>query len=287
METDSLEIRFLSAADLGVLDRVDPDVFDNPVRRELAAEYLASTANLLVVAIASGTVVGMASAIAYVHPDKPRQLFINEVGVSQGVQRRGLATRLMRALLERGRAMGCVEAWVATEVGNKPARALYGSLHGKEDPEQAVVYTWDLSRAGAPERCPPPMRAHLRIARPVSDLPRSVHMYMHGLSLRELGRFADHEGFDGVMLGDPGSGFHFEFTVCRHHPVSPSPTPEDLLVFYVPDPQDWDARCRAMLEAGFEEVESFNPYWSRLGRTFADHDGYRVVIQRAGAFGHS
>lgn len=125
------------------------------------------------------------------------------------------------------------------------------------------------------------MHAHLRIARPVSDLPRSVRMYRYGLSLLELGNFADHEGFDGVMLGDRNSQFHFEFTVCRHHPVSPSPTPEDLLVFYVPEPADWDERCRSMEEAGFAEVESFNPYWSRLGRTFEDPDGYRVVIQRA------
>jgi hypothetical protein len=26
-------------------------------------------------------------------------------------------------------------------------------------------------------------------------------------------------------------------------------------------------------------VASFNPYWDRHGRTFADADGYRVVIQ--------
>ena len=36
-----------------------------------------------------------------------------------------------------------------------------------------------------------------------------------------------------------------------------------------------------MRVAGFTEVESFNPYWARLGRSFQDHDGYRVMIQRA------
>jgi prolyl oligopeptidase len=35
-----------------------------------------------------------------------------------------------------------------------------------------------------------------------------------------------------------------------------------------------------MLGAGFSSVDSFNPYWDRLGRTFEDRDGYRVVIQR-------
>jgi len=36
-----------------------------------------------------------------------------------------------------------------------------------------------------------------------------------------------------------------------------------------------------MLNAGFSEVEPYNPYWKHFGRTFEDRDGYRVVIQRA------
>lgn len=126
------------------------------------------------------------------------------------------------------------------------------------------------------------MTPHLRVARPVTDLERSVAMYQQGLGLARIGGFADHEGFDGQMLGHPGSGYHFEFTVCRHHPVAPAPTPEDLLVLYVPEEEAWSARCAAMVQAGFREVEAFNAYWGRLGRTFEDGDGYRVVIQRAG-----
>lgn len=126
-----------------------------------------------------------------------------------------------------------------------------------------------------------PMHAHLRIARPVSDLARSVAQYTLGLGVVQLGSFSDHDGFDGVMLGTPGAGFHWEFTVCRSHPLVPAPTPEDLLVFYLPDAQAWQARCDAMRSAGFVEVPSFNPYWNQSGRTFEDPDGYRVVIQCA------
>jgi len=106
-------------------------------------------------------------------------------------------------------------------------------------------------------------------------------MYRDGLGLEELGRFADHDGFDGVMLGLPGADFHFEFTCCRTHPVSPSPTPEDLFVFYVPDADEWEKTCAAMLGAGFRQVRSFNPYWERLGRTYEDEDGYRIVVQQS------
>jgi catechol 2,3-dioxygenase-like lactoylglutathione lyase family enzyme len=123
--------------------------------------------------------------------------------------------------------------------------------------------------------------AHLRIARPVRDLSRSAAMYRHGLGLVELGSFADHDGFDGVMLGRLGADHHFEFTFRRGHPVPPQPTPEDLLVLYVPDGDEWRERCAAMLAAGFVEVEALNPYWRPNGRTFADDDGYRVVLQRA------
>lgn len=125
------------------------------------------------------------------------------------------------------------------------------------------------------------MLAQLRIARPVSALERSVAMYREGLGLREIGRFEDHEGFDGVMLGGPGLDYHFEFTHCRSHPVAPTPTPEDLVVFYLADPAEWRKVCNSMLKAGFNEVASFNPYWRKRGRTFEDPDRYRVVLQQA------
>lgn len=125
------------------------------------------------------------------------------------------------------------------------------------------------------------MYAHFRIARPVSDLARSEAMYQAGLGLVRIGHFDDHDGFDGVMLGLPGKGYHIEFTYCRAHPVAPAPTPEDLLVFYLPNRDEWESRCQAMLNAGFKRVSSLNPYWERDGRTFEDHDGYRVVIQCA------
>lgn len=123
------------------------------------------------------------------------------------------------------------------------------------------------------------MRPHLRIARPVTDLARARAMYAEGLGLRELGSFEDHEGFDGVMLGREGAEWHLELTHCRAHPVAPAPTPEDLVVLYVPDESAWERACGDVLAAGFRPVASFNPYWDARGRTFEDPDGYRVVLQ--------
>jgi len=106
-------------------------------------------------------------------------------------------------------------------------------------------------------------------------------MYCAGLGLRVLGGFKDHQGFDGVMLGDPGAQYHFEFTRCRPHPVAPLSTEEDLLVLYVPNRAEWELACARMLTAGFRSVPSSNPYWDIDGRTFADADGYRTVLQNA------
>lgn len=125
------------------------------------------------------------------------------------------------------------------------------------------------------------MICHLRVARPVTNLPRTEAMYRKGLGLERLGHFNDHDGFDGVMLGKPGGAYHLEFTYCRSHPVKPTPTPEDLLVFYVSDREDWVHCCESMRVAGFKAVASLNRYWDRDGCTFEDPDGYRVVIQCA------
>lgn len=126
----------------------------------------------------------------------------------------------------------------------------------------------------------PPAPLQLRMARPVSNLARAADMYCRGLGYRVLASFDDHEGFDGVMVGVPGGAFHFEFTRHRDDPVTPTPTVEDLTVFYLPDPAQWRTACERMVAAGFKAVDSFNPYWNARGRTFEDFDGYRVVLQQ-------
>jgi hypothetical protein len=105
-------------------------------------------------------------------------------------------------------------------------------------------------------------------------------MYRRGLGLRVLATFENHAGFDGVILGSTDSRYHFEFTRCREHPVSPAPTAEDLVVYYIPGAEEWEVACARLLAAGFRQVASFNPYWDERGRTYQDPDGYRIVLQR-------
>src|SRR5512143_1304470 len=122
--------------------------------------------------------------------------------------------------------------------------------------------------------------AHIRIARPTNDLDGVLHFYREGLGFPLLDQFTDHAGFDGVMLGHRGGGYHLEFTKQAGHPVE-APSEDDLLVFYLPDRTAWSRAVERLQQAGYRPVTAANPYWDLKGQTFADPDGYRVVLQNA------
>jgi hypothetical protein len=126
-----------------------------------------------------------------------------------------------------------------------------------------------------------PGLAHLRVARPPDDLAAVVRFYRDGLGLDVLYEFKDHGGFDGVMLGRAGAGYHLEFTRKAGHRAGKAPTEDSLLVFYLPDRAEWQRAIDRLLQHGHQPVRAFNPYWDRHGKTFADPDGYRVVLQNA------
>jgi catechol 2,3-dioxygenase-like lactoylglutathione lyase family enzyme len=121
----------------------------------------------------------------------------------------------------------------------------------------------------------------LRVARPTDDLAALIGFYRDGLGFNLLYSFEEHDGFDGIMLGHPNAPYHLEFTRARGHCAGRAPTPDNLLIFYLPEPTAWQAAVDRMRAAGFEPQPSFNPYWDRLGLTFEDPDGYRIVLQHA------
>jgi aminoglycoside 6'-N-acetyltransferase I len=128
----ALEIKVLKRGDDNVLMNVAEDVFDNPVDADLTREFLEDPRHHIVVAIDDGIVVGFASAVHYVHPDKAPQIWINEVAVAPTHRRRGLGKAVLRALFEVGQAHNCTVAWVLTDKTNIAAMALYSSVGGTE-----------------------------------------------------------------------------------------------------------------------------------------------------------
>jgi aminoglycoside 6'-N-acetyltransferase I len=139
-----LEIRVLRVGDEALLANVAPGTFDHPVDPRLAAEFLSDPRHHIAVACAAGQIVGFASAVHYVHPDKAGELWINEVGVAPAHRRRGLAKDLLRTLFDRGRALGCHQAWVLTDRSNEAAMRLYAEVGGIEAPGDTVIQEFRL-----------------------------------------------------------------------------------------------------------------------------------------------
>lgn len=140
------EIRILDADDEAIFNDVAPGVFDGPVDRTLVMEFLRDPRHHLAVAVDQGQVVGFASGVHYVHPDKPAELWINEVGVAPSHQRRGIGKAVIRTLLQHARRLGCREAWVLTSRSNLTAMRLYASTGGEEAPRDQVMFTFLLNR---------------------------------------------------------------------------------------------------------------------------------------------
>lgn len=145
----SVEIRVLGPEDGALLTRVAAGVFDHEVDPALSAEFLHDPRHHLAVAIDEDTIVGFASGVHYVHPDKPAELWINEVGVAPSHQRRGIGRALLRAVFARGRALGCREAWVLTSPANGPAIRMYESVGGRDLADPPVMFTFRLDAEAA------------------------------------------------------------------------------------------------------------------------------------------
>lgn len=139
-----IDVRILQKGEEDILAIPAPGVFDNDVDARLAREFLADPHHHIAVALDNGVVVGMATAVDYIHPDKARELWINEVGTAPTHQGQGIGKRVMAAIIAHGKSIGCTVAWVLTDSDNTAARALYKSAGGEELSTDTVHVEWEL-----------------------------------------------------------------------------------------------------------------------------------------------
>jgi aminoglycoside 6'-N-acetyltransferase I len=140
---EQFTIKVLSTTDLPLLLNAKEDVFDNPIDEKYAAEFLADPRHHIVAAMDEDVMIGFASAVHYIHPDKPPELWINEVGVASSHQNQGVGKAILKEMLRLGRELGCKIAWVLTERDNEPANGLYKSAGGKVDTGDTILYEFD------------------------------------------------------------------------------------------------------------------------------------------------
>ena len=134
-----IEVRLLGAHEAQVLECLHDDVFDDTIDPAWCAEFFADPRHHLAVALDGVMVVGMASGVHYLHPDKPHEMFINEAGVAEPYRSQGVGRRLLQALLSHASRLGCETAWVLTEPSNAAARRMYAAAGGVEQPESPIL----------------------------------------------------------------------------------------------------------------------------------------------------
>ncbi|MFI5804851.1 VOC family protein [Streptomyces sp. NPDC051561] len=119
----------------------------------------------------------------------------------------------------------------------------------------------------------------VRFARPTARYDDVLAFYRDDLQLPVLADWRGHDGYDGVVLGLPGSPVHMEITQHGNPPLIPQPHPENQLVLYVRGPEAVEAAVRRLRERGHQPVEAANSYWPKRGAVvFADPDGWMVVL---------
>ena len=103
-------------------------MFDAAIEPTRLTSYLSAPDHALFVALDGRLVVGQVRGVLHHQPDVPPELYVDNLGVAPGHQRRGIATALVKALASWAQGRGCATLWVATESDNSGGRAFYAAL---------------------------------------------------------------------------------------------------------------------------------------------------------------
>ena len=116
----------------------------------------------------------------------------------------------------------------------------------------------------------------LRIARHTDDLEKIKAFYIGVLGFEQLGDFQNHNGYDGIFIGKPNLGWHFEFTKSDDLP-NHTFDEDDSIILYPETILEYDNLINSITKS-ISFITSKNPYWNQNGKMFLDPDGYRVIV---------
>lgn len=127
-----IEITHITQANRHLLGRLAIEVFDHAIQDQFLNRYLADPQHAMFIAFVDDPasddhllVVGQARGIVHFHPDQKPEFYVENLGVTPAYQRKGIATRLMDALVDWGEAQGTDYTWLGTEADNGGAIAFY------------------------------------------------------------------------------------------------------------------------------------------------------------------
>ena len=126
--TDPAGMHQITLANTSLLDIVTPDVFDEPIVPARLIAFANAPGHAMFIAIHGGSVVGQTRGVIQYQPDTAPVLYIDDLSVAPGNQRRSIATLLVAALRAWAKEQGATTVWVVTETDNDHAKAFYSAL---------------------------------------------------------------------------------------------------------------------------------------------------------------
>ena len=118
-----------------------------------------------------------------------------------------------------------------------------------------------------------------RYARHTQKIESLIYFYTSVLNFEILGKFENHDGYDGVFLGIKGENWHLEFTENGEKQLSVFDE-DDVLVFYPKTKESYDAILENLKKFEVPLLEPKNPYWRDKGVCFEDCDHYKIIISK-------
>ena len=118
-----------------------------------------------------------------------------------------------------------------------------------------------------------------RYARHTHKIESLIYFYTSVLNFEILGKFENHDGYDGVFLGIKGENWHLEFTQNEEKPQSRFDD-DDALVFYPKTQESYDKILDNLKKFEVPLLEPKNPYWRDKGVCFEDCDHYKIIISK-------
>lgn len=141
------DVKILGGDEVALFKHRARGLLDHELRESWASALLQEGAYLTAVALTQAKaplMVGFASGVIHLHPDKKPDFYVDEVSVARRFRRQGIATALLKLLLKRAAERGCVAAWLLTTADNVGARAFYRDLGMDEAQQPLRLYSLDL-----------------------------------------------------------------------------------------------------------------------------------------------
>lgn len=118
-----------------------------------------------------------------------------------------------------------------------------------------------------------------RYARHTKDLAEIQNFYTKILGFEILGKFENHDNYNGIFLGKKDRNWHLEFTVSDEIPDREFDE-DDLLVFYPETIIEYENILRNIDKNSIKILKPKNPYWIENGIFIKDTDGFGIIISK-------